>query len=283
MSGFFQGYAQMMSSVGWRRDNIWSQGSGKNTPWGRSFKVKWLRLNDLPFQKTLHLKNPWNEFKPVKISRDCQVSTVPAFRETYDIWLLVHEGMTRLFIFQELPGDIGEALCELLDEGYDMDINLKRDEVSGGDFSVRRPYIEPFLYDDDINVPPMHMAPVLYPSLLYQHQAEVSRFQMPHQRAGLMLNNSSNVPGAPKVKQSRSCQINGSSANRSDTGSNNWGLSAEGSPLIGTFTEDDILEMTYEEYLEAHTRGSRRLHHSAAGRSTSLQKSSSSKERSDDS
>lgn len=73
MSGFFQGYAQMMSSVGWRRDNVWSQGSGGNNPWGRSFKVKWLRLHDLPFQKTLHLKNPLNDYKPVKISRDCQV------------------------------------------------------------------------------------------------------------------------------------------------------------------------------------------------------------------
>ncbi|KAI3468826.1 hypothetical protein Pfo_025489 [Paulownia fortunei] len=257
MSGFFQGYAQMMSSVGWRRDNIWSQGSGKNNPWGRSFKVKWLRLNDLPFQKTLHLKNPWNDFKPVKISRDCQ----------------------------ELPGDIGEALCELLDEGDHMDVNLKRDEISGGDFSARRPYIEPFhsIQDEDFNVPPMHMAPVLYPS--YQHQAEACRFQLPHQRAGVMFNNSSNVPGTSKVKQSRHCQINGSSANRIDNSSriNSWGLSAERSPIIGTFTEDDILEMTYEEYLEAHTRGSRRLHHSAAGRSTSLQKSSSSKERSDDS
>ncbi|KAE8717211.1 hypothetical protein F3Y22_tig00110057pilonHSYRG00233 [Hibiscus syriacus] len=29
MSGFFQGYAQMISSVGWRRDNVWRQGSGK--------------------------------------------------------------------------------------------------------------------------------------------------------------------------------------------------------------------------------------------------------------
>ncbi len=74
MSGFFQGYAQMMSAVGWRRDNIWSKGCGKINPWGCSFKVKWLRLNDLPFQKTLHLKNPLNDFKPVKISRDCQVS-----------------------------------------------------------------------------------------------------------------------------------------------------------------------------------------------------------------
>lgn len=76
MSGFFQGYAQMVSSVGWRRDNVWSQGSGKSNPWGRSFKVKWLQLNDLPFQKTLHLRNPLNDYKPVKISRDCQVSFI---------------------------------------------------------------------------------------------------------------------------------------------------------------------------------------------------------------
>lgn len=99
MSGFFQGYAQMMSSVGWRRDNIWSQGSGKNNPWGRSFKVKWLRLHDLSFQRTLHLKNPWNDFKPVKISRDCQVFTIPAFEEPSDIWLLLHEGINRFYFF----------------------------------------------------------------------------------------------------------------------------------------------------------------------------------------
>ena len=73
MSGFFQGYAQMLSPVGWRRDHIWSQGGGKNNPWERSFKVKWLRLSELPFQKKLHLKNPLNDYKPVKISRDCQV------------------------------------------------------------------------------------------------------------------------------------------------------------------------------------------------------------------
>lgn len=75
-SGFFQGYAQMMSTFGWRRDNLWSQGTGGNNPWGRSFKVKWLQLNDLPFAKTLHLKNPLNDNKPVKISRDCQVLVI---------------------------------------------------------------------------------------------------------------------------------------------------------------------------------------------------------------
>ncbi|XP_042051205.1 uncharacterized protein LOC121796405 isoform X2 [Salvia splendens] len=256
MSGFFQGYAQMMSSVGWRTDNIWSQGSGKNNPWGRSFKVKWLRLQDLPFQKTLHLKNPWNEFKPVKISRDCQ----------------------------ELPGDIGAALCELLDEGADMNTNLLRD-----DFSTRRPYIDPFhpVYDEDFNVPPnpMHMSPLLYPSLLYHHQVEASRFQLPHQRADVILNNICEGPGSSKVKLSRHSQISGSSTNKINSSSriDSWGVSAEGSTNVGNFTEDDILEMTYEEYLEAHTQATRRLHITAAGRSTSLQKSSSSKERSDDS
>lgn len=94
MSGFFQGYAQMMSSVGRRSDTVWSQGGGKSNPWGRSFKVKWLCLNDLPFQKTLHLKNPWNDFKPVKISRDCQVYTLPASIELSDVWLLVHDGVS---------------------------------------------------------------------------------------------------------------------------------------------------------------------------------------------
>ncbi|KAG6431830.1 hypothetical protein SASPL_109915 [Salvia splendens] len=242
MSGFFQGYAQMMSSVGWRTDNIWSQGSGKNNPWGRSFKVKWLRLQDLPFQKTLHLKNPWNEFKPVKISRDCQ----------------------------ELPGDIGAALCELLDEGADMNTNLLRDEICRDDFSTRRPYIDPFhpVYDEDFNVPPnpMHMSPLLYPSLLYHHQVEASRFQLPHQRADVILNNICEGPGSSKVKLSRHSQISGSSTNKINSSSriDSWGVSAEGSTNVGNFTEDDILEM-------------------AAGRSTSLQKSSSSKERSDDS
>uniref|UniRef100_A0A5B6YV21 YTH domain-containing family protein n=1 Tax=Davidia involucrata TaxID=16924 RepID=A0A5B6YV21_DAVIN len=126
MSGFFQGYAQMTSSVGWRRDNVWSQGSGGSNPWGRSFKVKWLRLHVLPFQKTLHLKNPLNHYKPVKISRDCQ----------------------------ELPQDIGEALCELLDGKIEVDAKLRRDNLP-----PKRPCIEPpcALQDEEYNVPPMHM------------------------------------------------------------------------------------------------------------------------------
>ncbi|CAI9759420.1 unnamed protein product [Fraxinus pennsylvanica] len=260
MSGFFQGYAQMMSSVGWGRDDIWSQGSGKSKPWGRSFKVKWLQLHDLPFQKTLHLKNPWNDYKPVKISRDCQ----------------------------ELPQDIGEALCDLLDGGDDVDLNLKREEVRD-DPSSKWLYKEQLhaFQDEDFNVPPMLVDSMLYPSSLYEHQAEAGRFHLEHLRTGgiYLPKNPSVATGASKIKQSKYSRTNGSFASIKDGSPrfNGWGLSAERSPIASTLTEDDILEMTYEEYLEAHSRGNRRLDPPAAGRSRSLQKPSSSKEYTDDS
>ena len=92
MSGHFQGYAQMISPIGQRRTNVWSEAS-----WGGTFSVEWIQLYDLPFQKTLHLKNPLNSFKPVKISRDCQVYT-PAFPTAF--------GSLYVFIYNEI-------LCEL--------------------------------------------------------------------------------------------------------------------------------------------------------------------------
>ncbi|CAN6712811.1 unnamed protein product [Malus baccata var. baccata] len=164
MSGAFQGYAQMISSVGWRRDNVWSQGSSRSNPWGRSFKVKWLRLNDLPFQKTLHLKNPLNEYKPVKISRDCQ----------------------------ELSPDVGEVLCELLD-GTD-DVHGLPNGIPMDDFPSKRPCIEPpcSLGEEEYNVGPMHLSwsqtPMMYPSFLYQQQAEANRYHLANQRStGIIL------------------------------------------------------------------------------------------------
>lgn len=261
MSGFFQGYAQMMSSVGWRRDNVWSQGSGKSNPWGRSFKVKWLQLNDLPFQKTLHLKNPLNEYKPVKISRDCQ----------------------------ELSPDIGEALCELLDGKSDVDGSLSRD-----DFPSKRPCVESpcSLGDEEYNVAPLHMpwsrTPMLYPSLLYPHQAEVNRFHLAHQSStGVIF--PENLPitsGASKVARTKHSRSNGHLSSLQvdmdmSTRFDVWGLSAE-SPLASTLTEDDFLEMSYEEYLEVHSRSSKQLHLSVAGTSRTTQESSRSKRNTDD-
>ncbi|XP_076951855.1 uncharacterized protein LOC143625403 isoform X2 [Bidens hawaiensis] len=210
MSGYFQGYAQMISSVGWRRDNVWSHGYGGGKPWGRSFKVKWLRLQDLPFQKTLHLKNPLNDYKPVKISRDCQ----------------------------ELPQDIGEALCELIDGESGVDEN------------------QTFCGLQDTG--PMHLGPLLYPSLYYQHTSHQNPF------------------------------INRSVADV-DTGSDGsvlydgWDMSAERSLHANTLTDDDILEMTYEEYLEAHGRGNRISHQSGNESSRKSRDSSVSKANDDDS
>ncbi|XVE64940.1 hypothetical protein DITRI_Ditri07aG0142300 [Diplodiscus trichospermus] len=225
MSGFFQGYAQMLSSVGWRRDNVWSQGSGKSNPWGRSFKIRWLCLNHLPFQKTLHLKNPLNDYKPVKISRDCQ----------------------------ELPQDIGEALCELLDGSNDVDVSLK--SFTRDDLPSKRPCVEPpySLGDEDYNVHPLHMSwactPMSYHPFLYQHQAAPSRFHLTHPHT-LATEYFPTTMGASKVAKS---------------------------PHASTFTEDAFLEMTYEEYLEAHGRASKRLCHPARTPSLTIQESTSRK------
>ncbi|KAL3498741.1 hypothetical protein ACH5RR_041473 [Cinchona calisaya] len=237
MSGFFQGYAQMLSSIGWRRDSVWSQGTGGNTPWGRTFKVKWLQLHDLPFQKTLHLKNPLNEYKPVKISRDCQ----------------------------ELPQDIGEALCELLDGKNDADISLKRGGSSNDDLPSRRPYAVPsrsLRFEDFVH--PMHMGPTLYPLSLYPHQADASGFHQGNQRPS----------GGSLVTMHRDRDT---SAQFVD-----WGLSTERSPLTSSLTENDFLEMTYEEYLEAHSRCNKKLYKSGAVPSSNIQKSSVSTAHSDD-
>ncbi|KAK9121448.1 hypothetical protein Syun_019065 [Stephania yunnanensis] len=137
MSGFFQGYAQMMSSVGWRRDNVWTGLSGGSNPWGSTFKVKWLQLNNLPFQKTLHLKNPLNDYKPVKISRDCQ----------------------------ELSPEIGEALCDLIDGN--SNVNSTRKSNNFMDELLGKPCVEsPEGYAH--TTLPSHVE-WLHPSLLYQN------------------------------------------------------------------------------------------------------------------
>lgn len=256
MSGFFQGYAQMVSSVGWRRDHVWSQGSGKSNPWGRSFKVKWLQLNDLPFQKTLHLKNPLNDYKPVKISRDCQ----------------------------ELTLDIGEALCELLDGKSNFDSMQIRD-----DFPSKRPCIEPpcSLGDEEYNVPrpPVHpswsQSPMLYSSLMYQHQTDSIRYQLAHGRTSgyenspaskvTRMKHSSNDGYLPNTRMERDV------TSRFDL----WSLSAE-SPRSSVLTEDAFLEMSYEEYLEAQSRSSKLLYLPASGPSRTKQDSSRSKKQAED-
>ncbi|OAO97803.1 hypothetical protein AXX17_AT4G13470 [Arabidopsis thaliana] len=221
MSGFFQGYAEMLSPVGWRRDQIWSQGGGKNNPWGRSFKVKWLRLSELPFQKTLHLKNPLNDYKPVKISRDCQ----------------------------ELPEDIGEALCELLDANSCDDGLLN--SSSRDDYSTKKSRAEPpsSSGDDEYNNNLWGHTPMPYPPAVYPNQDDLSRFHLAQQRGyGVSPEYLHTSPGASnsRTEQDKSLRFN------------SWCLPLE-SPLANSLTDDDFLEMSYEEYVETHGKCMKQL------------------------
>mmetsp|Transcript_35186 Transcript_35186/g.66322 ORF Transcript_35186/g.66322 Transcript_35186/m.66322 type:complete len:905 (-) Transcript_35186:458-3172(-) len=87
-SQHFQGYARMLSPIRSRQQSgLWAGDMAV----GGQFQIAWLRLFDLPFNQTLHLKNPLNDNKPVKISRDGQ----------------------------ELPEALGRALVALLESGAD--------------------------------------------------------------------------------------------------------------------------------------------------------------------
>ncbi|KAG4990284.1 hypothetical protein JHK87_023741 [Glycine soja] len=68
----FQGCAKMTSKIGGSvAGGNWKYAHG-TAHYGRNFSVKWLKLCELSFHKTRHLRNPYNENLPVKISRDCQ-------------------------------------------------------------------------------------------------------------------------------------------------------------------------------------------------------------------
>ncbi|KAJ8766179.1 hypothetical protein K2173_021696 [Erythroxylum novogranatense] len=255
MSGFFQGYAQMISTVGWRHDNFWSQGGGKNNPWGCSFKVKWLCLNDLPFQKTLHLKNPLNDYKPVKISRDCQ----------------------------ELPEDVGEALCQLISGDGDADGMLK--SFHGDDIPSKRSRIGPpfSLGDGEYNLPSLQMpwarTPIPYSTFFHQHHSQSNRHHLAQQGSnGVTFPRNLSFASGGIVRTTDSCtnrnlahQVQGDVPSRVDV----WGLSTE-SPLASTLTDDDFLDMTYEEYLEVHSRCVNRSNLAATGTSCTTKEPSGS-------
>ncbi|KAF6166117.1 hypothetical protein GIB67_023827 [Kingdonia uniflora] len=68
----FQGCAKMTSKIGgFVGGGNWKYSHG-TAHYGRNFSTKWLKLCELSFHKTRHLRNPYNENLPVKISRDCQ-------------------------------------------------------------------------------------------------------------------------------------------------------------------------------------------------------------------
>lgn len=99
-SGKFAGFARLYSDS--RRDVppiSWVLPPGLSAKaLGGVFKVDWVCRKELPFSSTMHLYNPWNEGKPVKIGRDGQ-----------EIEPRVAEELCRLF-----PEDEGIELTPLL-------------------------------------------------------------------------------------------------------------------------------------------------------------------------
>ncbi|XP_073493295.1 YTH domain-containing protein 1 isoform X3 [Phyllobates terribilis] len=73
-SGKFQGFARLSSESHHGGSPIhWVLPAGMNAKMlGGVFKIDWICRRELPFTKSVHLANPWNEHKPVKIGRDGQ-------------------------------------------------------------------------------------------------------------------------------------------------------------------------------------------------------------------
>ncbi|KAL2902269.1 30-kDa cleavage and polyadenylation specificity factor 30 [Bienertia sinuspersici] len=226
-SGFFQGYAQMMSSVGRRRDNVWTQGAGPNNPWGRSFTVKWLRLSNLSFHKTLHLKNPLNEYKPVKISRDCQ----------------------------ELSPEIGEELCQLIDRESEEDPSLNRDTYVVGRPDVESGYCFP---DEGYIAPSVDMTwatkNMFYPAYLYQYHTEASGSLVArHGPVGVFPGESLPIM-ASKGSLTRHSHCKGSTLDsppdhKMSSQVDGQKTSSEMNPFCSTLSEDDFLKMVWVHFL----------------------------------
>lgn len=99
-SGKFAGFARLQGES--RRDGApisWVLPPGLSAKaLGGVFKVDWICRKELPFNSTMHLYNPWNEGKPVKIGRDGQ-----------EIEPRVAEELCRLF-----PEDEGIELTPIL-------------------------------------------------------------------------------------------------------------------------------------------------------------------------
>ncbi|KAL7054565.1 hypothetical protein AAHC03_025951 [Spirometra sp. Aus1] len=72
-SGRFQGYARLSSPSDPRMHISWVLPPRMSSNLLSSpFKLDWISKQELPFPKTVHLNNAWNENKPVKIGRDGQ-------------------------------------------------------------------------------------------------------------------------------------------------------------------------------------------------------------------
>ena len=103
---------------------------------GGVFMLDWVNTNELSFSKTLHLFNPLNEGKPVKIARDGQ----------------------------EIDSRVGEELCRLFaaDETAELIPHLKRmkKQTTGRPRVLHRPRQADFRRRSNQSLQPMFSGPM---------------------------------------------------------------------------------------------------------------------------
>ncbi|XP_024383020.1 uncharacterized protein [Physcomitrium patens] len=234
MSSHFQGYALMSSPIGQRRANIWSEANEGANPWGGTFHVEWLRLYDLPFQKTVHLKNPLNAFKPVKISRDCQ----------------------------ELTQAIGKALCALIDEGANREGRPKRKlGIRDVDHQLGKRSRE---VPEGLHRPRILTAPLARPAMpLLYSSSSLPETHLPKamiRPSNGCTNKCIDMSGPRRSSESRS--PTSASSERSDRvrekerGAEKERMrSSSSTRSVDLEFGEDLVNMTYEQYLQRHGQG----------------------------
>lgn len=135
---------------------------------GDVFKIDWICRKELPFSATMHLYNPWNEGKPVKIGRDGQ-----------EIEPRVGAELCRLFPEDENI-DLHHVLKKskerarwLKDKFYMRQVRRKVPKVDLGRVAHRRKYHQSRRGRDRYNdpymrlMPPLHYAPPPLPMFQY--------------------------------------------------------------------------------------------------------------------
>ncbi|XP_067293687.1 YTH domain-containing protein 1 isoform X2 [Pseudorasbora parva] len=173
-SGKFQGFARLSSESHHGGSPIhWVLPAGMNAKMlGGVFKIDWICRRELPFTKTAHLSNPWNEHKPVKIGRDgqeiepdCGTQLCMLFPpdESIDLYQVIHKmrhkrrmhseprSRGRLPHREPVPRDVGSAIFHMnvpdlrrrRPEEYDMH-NRKRPRI---DYAPEFPQRPGFMQD----------------------------------------------------------------------------------------------------------------------------------------
>ena len=153
-SGHFQGVAKMVSPISDKRCNDFGSSN-----LGGVFEVDWIYKEEIPFQYTQHLTNPWNDNKKVQISRDTQ----------------------------ELEPNVGQALVQLWDNVPPDSPHGELPEVASPEESATEETSE--FYSDEMyneNDPayvegyPLYSPPPFSPQFMPEFQHVPPHFPPPH-------------------------------------------------------------------------------------------------------